>query len=206
MIAQRGRPTNPSYGGSAAALAALLLLIGACGKDDPASPGERLCGGETGLGLLIEGRADPLEFCVDDPDVSVVLTSQNRYDVRAEVSTADGTFVVRMVFAVRSFPATLRITDSLAETTNDPGVVWLYYEEIPAGGDPIESFAVTGGTFTLSFVDADVATGVLKNVVFEMRDFSSGDPAGQRKFADGMFSISTKEPTAAARRVAAKLR
>lgn len=203
MITQRGRPTNPRHGGRTAALAALLLLIGACGKDDPADPGRRLCGGETGVGLLIQGRADPLEFCVDDPDVSVVLTSQNRYDVRAEVSTPDGTFVVRMVFAVRSFPAMLRVTDSLAETTSDPGTVWLYYEEIPAGGNPIESFAVQGGSFTLSFVDPDVATGVLKSVVFDMRDFSSGDPAGRRTFADGMFSISTKEPAAS---VAAELR
>ena len=205
MITQRGRLTNTRHGVGTPALAALLILLAvACGKNgDPVDPNTRLCGGETGVGLLIEGRADPVEFCVDDPDVSVVLTSQNRYDVRAEVSTPDGTFVMRMVFAVRSFPATLRVTESLSETTADPGVVWIYYEELPAGGTPIESYAVDGGTFTLSYVDADVASGVLKNVGFDMRDFASGDPVGQRVFTDGMFSISTKEPTAAAPRVAA---
>jgi hypothetical protein len=28
-----------------------------------------------------------------------------------------------------------------------------------------------------------------------MRDFGSGDPAGGREFSEGMFSISSKEPT-----------
>ncbi len=201
MITQRRRRTNTRYRGLAA-LAALLLIV-ACGEDDPFDPDQRLCGGETGVGLRIAGRADPFEFCVDDPDVSVVLTSQNRYDVRAEVTSADGTFVVRMVFAVQSFPAALRVTADLAEATSDPGAVWLYYQEIPTGEDPVESFAVDGGSFTLSFVDENVATGTLKNVRFQMRDFTTGDPVGSRTFTEGMFSISVKPPTAVAPPLAA---
>jgi hypothetical protein len=200
MITQRSRSTNTCDCARAVALGAFILVLAGCGDEgDPVDPDGRLCGGETGLGLLIEGRADPLEFCVDDPDVSVVLTSQNRYDVQAQVSNGAGVFVVRMVFAVRSFPATLRITDDLSDAVANADAVWLYYEEIPAGGDPIESFVVDQGTFTLSFVDEDVATGVLRGVVFDMRDFTTGDPAGQREFVEGLFSVSTKEPTAAPR-------
>ena len=195
MITLLEKWTNPRAG--CAALLALVLLTPACGDNgDPLDPDDRLCNGETGIGLLIEGRADPVEFCVDDEDVSVVLTSQNRYDVAAQMSTPEGDFLVRMVFAVQSFPATLRVTAILSEATADPSAVWIYYEEIPNGGDPIESFAIDGGSFTLSFVDDDVATGVLSNVRFDMRDVASSDPAGQRVFSEGMFSISTKEPTA----------
>jgi len=195
MITLLERWTNPR--GFCAAVLALLLLTPACGDDgDPVDPDERLCNGETGIGLLIEGRADPVEFCVDDADVSVVLTAGNRYDVAAQMSSSEGDFLVRMVFAVQTFPAALRVTAILSEAVADPGAVWIYYEEIPNGGDPIESFAIDGGSFTLSFVDEDVATGVLSNVTFDMRDVASSDPAGQRVFSEGMFSISTKEPTA----------
>jgi hypothetical protein len=191
--------TNPRRFACAAACA-LLVAASACSDEgDPLDPDGRLCNGETGIGLLIEGRADPLEFCVDDPDVSVVLTSQNRYDVAAQVSNSEGDFLVRMVFAVQNFPVTLRITPTLSEAIADPSAVWVYYEEIPSGGDPIESFAVDSGSFTLSFIDEDVATGLLRNVTFDMRDIASGDPAGQRVFSEGMFSISTKEPTAVAK-------
>lgn len=195
MIAQSGRP-NTLHLIRVAIAAAFLLVTPACGDDgNPVEP-ERLCGGETGLGLLINGRAEPLEFCVDDSDVSVILTALNRYDVEAHVTNPDGTFVVRMVFAVRTFPAILRVTDSLAEATSDPGTVWLYYEEIPVGGDPIESFQIASGSFTLSFVDEEVAAGVLSGVSLAMHDLATGDPVGSREFSDGMFSISTKEPTA----------
>lgn len=196
MITHTRRRTNTRNGVLAGTLTALLLASACSDGDNPTDPDDRLCDGETGIGLLIEGRADPFEFCINDPDVSVVLTSQNRYDVAAQVSSPDGVFVVRMVFAVRSFPATLRITEDLADASGDPGAVWLYYEEIPAGGDPIESYAIDGGSFTLSFVDEDVAAGFMSNVRFQMRDLATGDPAGQRKFAEGIFSISTKEPTA----------
>jgi hypothetical protein len=191
---QRRRRTN-TRGCVGVAAGTCLLLLAACGEDgNSVDPNDRLCNGETGFGLLIEGRAQPIEFCVDDSDVSVVLTSLNHYDVHEQVTTPEADAVVRMVFAVQDFPVSLRVTSDLSETVTDPGVVWLYYREIPAGGDPIESFAVDQGEFTLSFVDEDVAAGVLSAVLFDMRDFTTGDPVGQRSFAEGVFSISTKEP------------
>lgn len=196
MITQSGRLTNTLHCVRVALATLLLVITGACGDDgNPVDPNERLCGGETGVGLLIEGRAEPLEFCVDDADVSVLLTQFNRYDVAADVTNNDGTFVMRMVFAVQSAPVDLRVTDSLAEATSDPGAVWIYYEEVPVGGDPIESFVVDAGSFRLTFVDEDVAAGVLSGVSFQMRDVATSDPAGTREFSDGMFSISVKEPT-----------
>jgi hypothetical protein len=196
MITQSGRPTNTLQCVRVALATLLLVGTGACGDDgNPVDPNERLCGGETGIGLLIEGRAEPLEFCVDDADVPVILTQFNRYDVEAHVANNDGTFVIRMVFAVQSAPVDLRVTDSLSEATSDPSAVWIYYEEVPVGGDPIESFVVDDGSFRLTFVDEDVAAGVLSGVAFQMRDVTTGDPAGTRQFSDGMFSISVKEPT-----------
>ena len=202
MITQSSRRTNTLQSAGAAIATALLVALAGCGDDaNSVDPNERLCGGETGVGLLIEGRAEPLEFCVDDADVSVILTQFNRYDVEAHVANNDGTFVMRMVFAVQSAPVDLRVTDSLAEATSDPGAVWIYYEEVPVGGDPIESFVVDAGSFRLTFVDEDVAAGVLSGVSFQMRDVASSDPAGTREFSDGMFSISVKEPTVTAARI-----
>ena len=176
--------------------AGTCALVSCSDDDNSVNPNGRLCGGETGLGVLIEGRAEPFEFCVDDDNVGAVLTAENRYDVGSQVSSDDGDFVVRMVFAVRDFPATLRVVDTLAEATTDIDAVWLYYQEVPPGGDPIESFESSGGTFTLGFVDEEVAAGTFKNVTFSMHDFSTGAPAGQRQFAEGTFSISVKVPTA----------
>lgn len=196
MITHSSRRTNTLQSARAAIATALLVALAACGDDgDLVDPNERLCGGETGVGLLIEGRAEPLEFCVGDPDVSAILTALNRYDVEAHVANNDGTFVMRMVFAVQSFPVDLRVTDQLSVATSDPGTVWLYYEEVPLGGDPIESFVVDAGSFRLTFVDEDVAAGVLSGVAFQMRDIATSDPVGTRQFSDGIFSISIKEPT-----------
>jgi hypothetical protein len=203
MIPQNRALTNSGRGSGprtlAAALAVGLCALASCGDDEAlVDPSERLCGGETGVGVLVEGRANALELCVDDSDVSVVLTALNRYDVAAQFANADGVFQVRMVFAVRSFPANLRLVSSIGEATNDPNAAWLYYQEIPDGGDPIESTVVTGGTFRLTFVDEDVAAGVFSDVVFEMNDIATGDPAGTRQFAEGIFSISTDVPAATA--------
>ncbi|HEU4930403.1 MAG TPA: hypothetical protein VFU38_11285 [Candidatus Krumholzibacteria bacterium] len=206
MIAHARSATNsPRYTTTMVALFLCAAGASSCSDDQNlVDPNGRLCGGETGLGVLIQGRAEPFEFCVDDENVGAVLTSLNRYDVGAQVSNDEGDFVVRMVFAVRDFPASLRIVDTLAEATTDIDAVWLYYEEVPAGGDPIESAASSGGTFTLGVVDEEVATGTFKNVTFAMRDFSTGEPAGERKFAEGTFSISVKVPTATAPPVAVR--
>jgi len=201
----RSATNNRHYITTTLALLVCAAAATSCSDDDnPVDPNARLCGGETGLGVLIQGRAEAFEFCVDDDNVGALLTAENRYDVGAQVSTDEGDFVVRMVFAVRDFPASLRIVDTLAEATADIDAVWLYYEEVPAGGDPIESATSSGGSFTLGFVDEQVATGTFKNVTFAMRDFSTGDPAGERQFAEGTFSISVKVPTATTPPVAAR--
>ncbi len=175
----------------------VAFVLPACSDDDNGvDPDDRLCGGETGIGLLIEGASSPVEFCVDDDRVSAVLTSQDRYDVGAQFSTSEGDFIVHMVFAVQPFPATLHVTEFPSEAEADPSAVWIYYQEVSAGAGTIESYEIDGGSFTLSFVDEDVAAGTLHNVVFRMRDFSSQDPAGTRIFADGTFSISIKDPAA----------
>jgi hypothetical protein len=173
-------------------------LLASCGKDSGVDPDERLCNGEAGLGAAIQGRAEPLEFCLDDGDVSVLLTSLDRYDIAARLTTADGDFQIRMVFAVRSdFPVSLIPVSTIGEATADPGNVWIYYEEVPDGADAIESLEVTGGSFRLTFSDEDVLAGTIEGINFTMHDVSSGDEAGKRRISEGFFSLSVKSPTAA---------
>jgi hypothetical protein len=199
MILHRPPTTNGSLARPVflAVIAAAAVALAACSKDDPTDAGEPLCGGETGVGLRVEGRAEPLEVCVNDRAVEALLTSQDRYDVSAQMNTDDGIYQLRMVFARRpDFPVSLRLVSSINEVTGDPGAVYVYYEELPDGGTPIESGLVLGGKFRLSFSDDKVAAGTLQNISFEMNDVVDGDPAGQRKIVEGFFSISIEQPSA----------
>jgi hypothetical protein len=203
MIAQSPTATNPRLRRprrAGAGIFCLALLVASCGGDDSAvDPDDRLCNGEGGLGVSVQGRADPLEFCVDDADVSVLLTSLNRYDIAAQMDTPDGVIQLRLVFAQRDdFPVSLAPVPTIGEATSDPGNVWIYYEEIPGGGDAIESLEVTGGSFRLSFSDEDVLAGTLSGITLTMHDVDSGDGAGSRRLAEGFFSLSVKDPAAAA--------
>jgi len=197
MIPQRRQTTNSSRRSRTPALAraaalAFLAAVAGC-SDDPPTEADALCGGDFGVGLRVEGPAQPLEVCVSDADVSALLTSLSRYDVAAQMQTDDGIYQLRMVFAQHSdFPLSLRVVNSIAEATSDPGAVWVYYEEIPQGGQPIESTAVTGGTFRLSYSDDKIAVGYFDNVDLAMEEVLTGDPAGKRRIVRGEFSISVE--------------
>jgi len=200
MIAHRRQSTNASRAPArdfALGVAVACLALAACAKDDPAGTGEPLCGGEPGVGVRIEGRADPLDVCVSDAAADVLLTASSRYDVSAQMVTDDGVYQLRMVFAQRSdFPVTLRVVNSITEATSDPDAAYVYYEELPDGGTPIESSTIVGGRFRLTFSDDQVAAGTMENITFEMSDLLNGDPAGQRKIVEGFFSLSVEPPVA----------
>ena len=204
MISQTGATTNPRrtpgwVRSTLGSLIILTLLASCSGSSNPVDPNDRLCGGEAGLGARIEGRSQPLAFCVDDGDVSVLLTASDRYDIAAQLNTPRGVFQIRMVFALRSdFPVSLVPVATIAEATADPGKVWIYYVEIPNSGNAIESLETSGGSFRLTFSDENVLAGTLENIALTMHDVSSGDTVGTRKLAEGFFSLSVKSPTAAA--------
>jgi len=175
-----------------AAALAFFAAVAGC-SDDPPTEADALCGGDFGVGLRVEGNAQPLEVCVSDADVSALLTSLSRYDVAAQMETDDGIYQLRMVFAQHSdFPLSLRIVNSISEATADPGAAWVYYEEIPGSGQPIGSTAVTGGTFRLSYSDDKIAVGFFDNVDLSMEEVLTGDPAGKRRIVRGEFSISVE--------------
>jgi hypothetical protein len=177
-----------------AAVAALIAL--GCSKDNPVGNKNALCPGQSGVGLRIEGRAEPLDVCVDDSAVDALLTSSSHYDVSAQLTLEDGSTVqLHMLFSQRAdAPVTLRLVNSIAEATSDPGAAYVYYEELPSGGTPIQSSAVTGGKFRLTFDDNKVAAGTMENIHMDMTNVQNGDPAGERQIAEGFFSVSVTPP------------
>ncbi|HEU4365440.1 MAG TPA: hypothetical protein VFT13_08225 [Candidatus Krumholzibacteria bacterium] len=205
MISQPRTSTNPlprnrrPSRGVAAGLLILAAFLGACGAGDSGvDPSERLCNGEAGLGALIQGRAEPLAFCLDDDDVSVTLTAFDRYDVSAGMNTPDGAFRIRMVFALRpDFPVSLVPVPTLDEAIMYPGRAWIYYEETPDGGDAIGSLEVTGGALRLGFSDENVLTGMLEDITLTMRYPATGNAVGTRTLSKGFFSLSVKSADAA---------
>jgi hypothetical protein len=190
--------TRPSPGATVAFLAALLVaasaFVSCSDSEDPVNPGDRLCGGEAGIGLSITGRAQPVEFCLDDDDVTTTYsTGESRYDIIARLTVANDIFEVQMVFRHDPTPpASLNITGDLAAAAGDPNSVWIYYQEIPNSGQAIESVAATGGRFTLGVNDDSVVTGTLEGVVLTMENVSDGQPAGTRVFDEGFFSLLTE--------------
>jgi len=175
-----------------------LCLVG-CSKNDPISDQTPLCAGESGVGLRVEGRAQPIDVCVSDTAVDALLTSSDHYDVGAQLALDDGSIVqLRMVFTRRAdAPVTLRLVNSITEATSDPGAAYVSYEEAPSGGTPIQSSLITGGTFRVTFNDNKVAVGTLENIGMDMTNVQNGNPAGARKIAEGFFSVSVTAPVAA---------
>ena len=188
--------TNPRHRIVLPAIAALFLL--ACSKDDPAA-NQNLCGGDAGVGIRVEGRAQPLDVCVADNAVDALLTSDNHYDVSAQLTLDDGSLVqVRMVFTHRAdAPVNLTLVNSAAEATNDPTTAYVFYEEAPTGGTPIQSSLITGGSFRLTFNDQKVAVGTMENVAMDMTNVQNGNPAGERRIVEGFFSVSVSPPAVA---------
>ena len=76
MIPQPRQTTNCSRRArllARAAALAWLVAIAGC-SDDPPTEADALCGGDFGVGLRVEGHAQPLEVCVSDADVSALLS------------------------------------------------------------------------------------------------------------------------------------
>jgi hypothetical protein len=180
----------------------LLWLCVACGDEsNPTEAEDNLCAGESGFGARVMGRASRVDVCVPDDNVvdnvekGVVtfFTVENRYNVTAETTARDGTiYQIQMNFPHKpNFPAALNLTGNQAQAKNDPDGVWFYYREIPSEGDAVESVAITGGSFTLSFSDTDVAAGTFQGVGLEIQIQGTHDPAGSRSIPEGFFSIST---------------
>lgn len=186
----RGRWLAPALAG--------LLLYG-CSDDDPVE-NQPLCGGESGVGMRVEGRAEPVDVCVSDSAVDALLTSNDRYNVTAQVTLDDDSTVqLSMVFTRRPVvPVTLRLVNSITEATSDPTTAYVSYEEIPGSGTPIQSTLITGGRFRLTFNDDKVAVGTMENIAFDMSNVQTGDPAGDRNIVEGFFSVTITPPAVTA--------
>ena len=179
----------------------VFFQAGCSEESNPVEAEERLCGGEAGLAARIKGRAAPVDFCVQDDrvvesvekGVLTIFTIQNRYAVTASMTGPDGTeYEIQMLLPHKSeVPKALNITGNQAQAEADPDGVWFYYQEIPPTGDALESVAVTGGTFTLSFSDTEVAAGTFAGVSLEMQTQNTNTAAGTRGIPEGFFSIST---------------
>lgn len=174
------------------------LLITGCSEDDPVDS-KNLCAGESGVGLRVEGRAEPLDVCVSDTAVDALLTSENHYDVSAQLNLDDGSLVqVHIVFTKNpTVPVSLRLVSTSSEAQNDPTTAYVFYQEAPGGGTPIQSTLITGGSFRVTFNDDQVAVGTMENVAMDMTNVLTGDPAGERRISEGFFSVSVTPPAAA---------
>lgn len=169
----------------------VLVLLLACGsQEDPVAPDTRLCGGEAGLAMRISGPASPVEFCLDDADVATVFTSANRYDIRATRVIGSVTYDVQIVFAHSDdWPVNLSVSGDLSAALADPGIAWVFYQEIPSSGDAIESTVAGGGPFRLTFSDGNVAVATFSGIDLQMATAADGTPAGSRRIETGFLSL-----------------
>ena len=176
-------------------LSLTFLLTPGCGRQEEAvDPARNLCRGDAGVGMRVFGRAEPVDICVTNDRVSVAFTDQSHYDVAATVDVGGTVFKIQMVFAHHEeLPATLHLTGNPAELGTDPFAAWLYYQEIPESGDPVESAAITSGNIKLGFSDGTVTAGTISGVVLEIQNQISEEPAGTRAISEGFFSLSVKQ-------------
>lgn len=183
------------------AVLVLALPFGCSEKDSPTEATDNLCPGQDGVGVRVTGRAKRVDICVlddvvvgsVDSGVWTVFTTQGRYDVSARMVASDGTtFEIQMLFPHKTdLPKKLNLTGNQAQAIDDPDGAWIYYREIPDGGDAVESVSVSGGTFTLSFSDQSVTTGTFADIGLALENTGTGEPAGSRTITEGFFSIST---------------
>jgi hypothetical protein len=190
------RPILHRRGAVLAVVGTLWLAIGlsSCGtKEGPVDPSKRLCGGASDVGLLVQGGAGPEELCASSDSVSAILTTGPTYDVIVTFASAGTRYRLQMVMRQRNdWPVKLTVTSDPAEVSTNPDAVWIYYEEMPAGGPALESYVASGGSFTLSFSDADVAAGTLSGVSLILRQTDTSTDAGTRLVAEGFFTFATR--------------
>jgi len=171
---------------------ALLALAVSCGKNEaPVNPNTVLCRGESDVAMQVTGGTAPVDICVDTKDVPATIAA-DRYDITIPMQQGNVIYELRMVFDHHdNFPVILNVTGDPGAAAADPDGVWLYYQEIPAGGGGgIESTVAAGGTFRLGFSGRDVVTGQLQNITFDMQDISTQAAAGTREIPEGLFSLS----------------
>jgi len=176
------------------ASAALVLLGPACGKDNPSDPAAALCGGNSGFGARVIGRADPVDVCVSDDKATTLLTVDDNYSVHAVMTAGGVTFDFELLFHHRDdAPVVMTLHDDLGAALADEFGVYIHYQETPTQGEALESYQVTGGTFTLGFTTGDrsVVTATMSNVTLRMRTTGSNpEDRGTRSIEKGFLSLS----------------
>jgi len=134
-----------------------------------------------------------VELCAGSDSVSAILTPGGRYDVTVTFASGGTHHELQMVMRQRDdWPAKLTVTDSLSEVSSNPDAVWIYYQEVPVGGAALESYSVSGGTFTLSFSDEKVAAGTMSGVSLRVRETGTTVDAGARLISEGFFTFATQ--------------
>jgi hypothetical protein len=143
----------------------------------------------------VEGRVD---VCVPDDSVLTVFTGDGWYEVDASMTGSDGIeYRFSMLFPHHTSSRKLNLTGDPAAARADANGAWFRYVEIPASGAPIQSAAVTAGSFRLGYSDTEVVAGLFENVQLQMETVDGGESAGTRNVPEGFFSILTDiaEPT-----------
>lgn len=177
-------------------LAVLALLLVSCGdNDDPVNPGDRLCGGESGFATRVEGRSSPVEVCSSDNSTFVAYSTGNRYAIQATTTLNSTLFQFDLEVPHRTdFPVVLTPTHDQAVAASDDFLVWLYYQEVPQSGEELESYEITGGSFTLSFSDTNVLTATFENITMKIRTQSTPpEDRGTRLLKEGFISLSVDD-------------
>jgi len=169
----------------------LALGLAACGtKEGPVDAGKRLCGGAADVSLRVQGAGEPVDLCAGSDSVSASLTSGGRYEVTVRFASEGTRYELQMVMRQRNdWPVSLTVTDSLSEVSTNPDAVWVYYREAPGTGPLLESYAASGGKFTLAFSDDTVAAGTMSGVSLRLREPGTSTDAGARLIEEGFFTF-----------------
>lgn len=170
-----------------------LTLWVACGHNDsPNGIADGPCPGESGFGARLEGVEGRVDVCVPDDSVLTVFTGDGWYDVDARMTGSDGIiYRFSMLFPHHTSSRKLNLTGDPAAARADANGAWLRYVEIPREGTPIQSIAVTAGSFRLGYSDTEVVAGLFENVELQMATLGEGTSAGTRRVPEGFFSILT---------------
>jgi len=175
------------------ALTMLTITVTSCGDDgNPVDPADRLCGGESGFAARVEGRSSPVEVCTSNDDTIVVFSVGNNYVIQATMTSGSTLFQFDLEVPHRAdFPVVLLLEGDRGAAAADEFAVWMYYQEVPQSGEALESYEITGGTFTLSFSDGNVMTATFADVGMKIRtQESTPQDRGTRLIKQGFMSLS----------------